>query len=230
MKCIGDLDVVLHCVEDVVVTLREVSFVPGLWYELMPFNTIQETEDNVLSRTGAPHMLRGRVRFDKERNGNYVQATRVVRGSRGPPAMVATAMRPCRQRSMDANDMHYSPGHANAATLHETAKKLHLKLTGHRQYFSGCGEAKAIRAAVPKTTSFRAARPLERLFGDLTGPFSPFAGGARYSMLLEDDHSNVGCVLFLKGKTGSTVTQAFCAFFAAIKPLIAVHGGKSPYG
>ena len=39
-----------------------------------------------------------------------------------------------------------------------------------------------------------------------------------------DDYSNVGGVLFLKGKTGSTVTQAFHAFFAAIKPLIAVHG------
>ena len=39
-----------------------------------------------------------------------------------------------------------------------------------------------------------------------------------------DDHSNVGWILFLKDKTGSTVTQAFRAFFAAIKPLITVHG------
>ena len=30
VKCIGDLNVVLHCNEDVVVTLRKVSFVPGL--------------------------------------------------------------------------------------------------------------------------------------------------------------------------------------------------------
>ena len=37
VKCIGDLDMVLHCDEDVVVTLREVSFVPGLWWhELVP--------------------------------------------------------------------------------------------------------------------------------------------------------------------------------------------------
>ena len=43
-------------------------------------------------------------------------------------------------------------------------------------------------------------------------------------MLLVDDDSNVGWVLFLKDKTGSTVTQTFRAFFAAIKPLIAVHG------
>ena len=223
VKCIGDLDMVLHCDEDVVVTLREVSFVPGLWYELMSFNIIQETEDIVLNKTGA-HMLRGRVHFDKEKNGNYVQATRVARGSRGPPAMVAAVMRPGRQRSMNINDMHYSLGHANDASLRETAKQLRLKLTGHRQYCSGCGEAKAIRAAVPKTTSFRAARPLERLFGDLTGPFSPSAGGARYCILLVDDYSNVGWVMFLKDKTGSTVTQAFRAFFAAIKPLITVHG------
>ena len=174
VKCIGDLDVVLHCNEDVVVTLREVSFVPGLWYELMSFNTIQETEDIVLNKTGA-HMLRGQVRFDKEKNGNYVQATRMARGSRGPPSMGAAVVRPGRQRSININDMHYSLGHANDATLREAAKQLHLKLTGHRQYCSGCGEAKAIRAAVPKTTSFRAARPLKHLFGDLTGPFSPSA-------------------------------------------------------
>ena len=43
VKCIGDLEMVLYCNEDVVVTLREVSFVPGLWYELMSFNIIQET-------------------------------------------------------------------------------------------------------------------------------------------------------------------------------------------
>ena len=34
----------------------------------------------------------------------------------------------------------------------------------------------------------------------------------------------MGWVPFLKEKTDSTVTQAFRAFFAAIKPLIAVHG------
>ena len=196
---------------------------PGLWYELMSFNIIQEMDDIFLNKTGA-HMLRGRVHFDKERNGNYVQTTRVMRGSRGPPAIVAAVMQPGRLGSMNINYMYYSLGHANDATLRETAKQLHLKLTCHRQYCSGCGEAKVILATVPKTTSLWAARPLECLFGDLTGPFSPSSGGARYCMLLVDDYRNVGWVLFLKDKTGSTVTQAFRASFAAIKPLIAVHG------
>ena len=43
-------------------------------------------------------------------------------------------------------------------------------------------------------------------------------------MLLVDDYSDVGWVLFLKDKTGSTATQACRAFFAAINPLITVHG------
>ena len=189
----------------------------------MSFNIIQEREDIVPNKT-REHMLRGRVRFNKERDGNYVQATRMARSSRGPPAMVAAVMRSGKQRSMNINDMHYSLGHANDATLHETAKQLPLKLTGYRQYCSSYSEAKAVRAAAPKSTSFRAARPLERLFGDLTGPFSPSAGGARYCMLLVENHSNVGWVLFLKDNTGSTVTQAFRAFFAAIRPLVAVHG------
>ena len=222
MKCTRDLDVVLHCDENVVVTLREVLFVPGLWYELISFN-IQETENIVLNKTGA-HMLRRRVRFDMERNGYYVQATRVARGFCGAPVTVAAGMWSGRQRSININDIHYSLGHVNDATLHETAKQLHLKLSGHRQYCSGCGEMKAIRAAVPKTTSFQAARPLEHLFGDLTGPFSPSAGGARYCMLLVDDYSNVGWVVFLKEKTDSTVTQAFHALFSAMRRLFTVHG------
>ena len=48
VKCIGDLGMGLQCDEDVVVTLREVSFVPGLWYELMSFNIIQKMEDIVM--------------------------------------------------------------------------------------------------------------------------------------------------------------------------------------
>ena len=230
VKCIGDLDVVLHCDGDIVVTLR-VSSVPGLWYEFISFNIIQETKDVVLNKTGGAHASWTGA-FRQGENGNYVQATLVARGFRGPPAMVAAVMRPGRQRSMNNNDLHYSLGHANNDTLRETAKQLHLKLNGHRQYCSGCGEAKAIRAAVPKTTSFGGARPLECLFGNLTGPFSPPAGGAPYCMRLVDNYSNVGGVLFLKDKTGRIVTLAFCAFFA--RHQAAGHcsraGGKSPYG
>lgn len=95
---------------------------------------------------------------------------------------------------------------------------------GTKQYCDGCGAVKAIRAAVPKPTSFRVARPLERFFGHIKGSFAPLAGGARLYMVLVEDHSNVGSVLFRRDKNGATVTGAFRGFFTAIKPLIAVNG------
>ena len=42
IELIGDLDIVLHCDEDVVVTLRDVAYIPGLWGELISFNVIQD--------------------------------------------------------------------------------------------------------------------------------------------------------------------------------------------
>lgn len=117
-------------------------------------------------------MLGGRVQFAKGKYGNCVQAAPVASGSRGPPAMVAAVVRPGRRRSINIKVLHYALGHTNDGTVRETATQLHLKLTGQREYCDSCGEAKAIRAAVPKPTSLRAARSLKRLFGDLTGPFT----------------------------------------------------------
>ena len=223
VQFIGDLDLVMHCNPDVVVTLRDVSYVPWLWYDLMSFSIIQEMHEIRLNKTGA-HILDGRVHFGKNRNGNYVQATRIRRGSRGPPAMVAALMRPGRVRSMNINDLHYALGHANEATARATAKQLEIQVAGSLGYCAGCAEGKAIRAAVLKTTSLRATRPLERIFGDLTGTFPPSTGGARYCLVFVDDYSNMGWTLFLTDKSGATVVKAFQAFYASIKPLISLHG------
>ena len=48
VKCMGHLDFVLHCDTDVVVTLRDAAFAPGLWYDLMSLNIIQKTHEIVL--------------------------------------------------------------------------------------------------------------------------------------------------------------------------------------
>ena len=93
VELIGDLDIVLHCDEDVVVTLRDVAYIPGLWGELISFNVIQDHRTIILDKSGA-HMLGGRVRFTKTKHGYFVRATRVPQGSRGPPAMVAPVLRP----------------------------------------------------------------------------------------------------------------------------------------
>ena len=139
----GDLDLDLHCEQYVRVTLTNVAVVPGLAFDIMPFNRMQEKHEIILNGVGAS-MLGGRVRFKKFRAGNFIQAIRVPHddASPHPPAMVAAMMRPGAPSSMDVNDFHNSLDYANIKTLYEAAKQLGIKLTGipfwyHRQAFQG---------------------------------------------------------------------------------------------
>ena len=61
----GSLDVVLHCKEDVPVTLEDVAVVLSLAFELMSINCIQERYDVLMNREGA-WLLNGRVHFVTE--------------------------------------------------------------------------------------------------------------------------------------------------------------------
>ena len=220
----GSLGVVLHCKEDVPVTLEDVAVVPSLAFDLMSINCIQERYDVLMNREGA-WILNGRVHFVKSPTGNYIAATRVKHRSADPPAMVAAMMRPGPQRSINCDDLHFSLGHTNDDNARETAKQRGIKLTGVRGYCDGCGESKAIRRAVPKETTLKAERPMKRVFVDLAGPFLTSAGGTRYCMLMVDDYTNVGWTLFLGDKSGDTLCQAFRSWHTAVKRTAAIHGG-----
>ena len=139
----GDLDLDLYCEQDVRVTLTNVAVVPGLAFDIMSFNRMQEKHEIILNGAGAS-MLGGRVRFKKFRAGNFIQATRVPHDdySLHPPAIKAAMMRPGAPSSMNVNDFHNSLRHANIKTLYETAKQMGIKLTGipfgyRRQAFQG---------------------------------------------------------------------------------------------
>ena len=127
----GDLDLDLYCEQYVRVTLTNVAVVPGLAFDIMSSNRMQEKHEIILNGAGAS-MLGGRVRFKKFRAGNFIQATRVPHddASPHPPAMVAALMWPGAPSSMNVNDFHNSLGHANIKTLYETAKQMGIKLTG----------------------------------------------------------------------------------------------------
>ena len=169
-------------------------------------------------------ILDGRVHFVKLSAGDYIQATWVEHGA-GPPAMVAAMMRPGQQRSINSDDLHISLGHTNDDIERETAKQMGIKVTGARGYCDGCGEAKAIRRAVPRETKVKSGRLLQRVFIDFTGPYPPSAGGARYCMLVMDDNINVGWSLFLRDKSGPTLCHAFRAWYNAVKLVAATYGG-----
>ena len=66
-----DLDLNLHCEQDVRVTLTNVAVVPGLAFDIMSLNRMQERHEIILNRAGAS-MVGGRVRFKKFRAGSFI--------------------------------------------------------------------------------------------------------------------------------------------------------------
>ena len=247
VACYGDLDLVLHCERygkpwsNVRVTLKNVAVIPGIWFNLISFTQIQEAHPVLLDKEGA-HVLGSRILFTKHANGNYVQATPVahdgspaiclspempattVPSATAPPAMAAAVLRPGATTSTDINDLHVSLGHAHEGNLRETAKQMGIRVTGTLVPCSECAAAKGIRRSVPRSTARRATKPLELLYGDLSGAMPASTGGSVYCFFIVDCYSNLGWPIFLKNKSADTVTHAFRAFLATIKPLREKHG------
>ena len=82
-------------------------------------------------------------------------------------------MRPGQQRGINNDDLQIFLGHTNDAIARETVKQMGMKVTDTRGYCDGCGEAKAIRRAVPRKMKVKSGRPLQRVFIDPTGPYPP---------------------------------------------------------
>ena len=198
-------------------TLKNVAVVPGIWFNLISFNQIQETHQILFDKEGA-HILGGRILFTKHANRNYVQATKAahhgsptvclnlgmlattVPSATAPPAMTAAVLRPDASPSMDINDLHASLGHTLEGNLRETAKQMGIRLTTRTLVpCSGCAAAKGIRRGVSRSAARRATR-------------------------LVDCYSNLGWLIFLTDKSANTITHAFRVFLAAIKPLREKHG------
>ena len=247
VACYGDLDLVLRCERygkpwsNVRVTLKNVAVVPGIWFDLISFNKIQEAHPVLFDKEGAL-ILGSRILFTKHANGNYVQATKVahdgspaiflnpgmpattVPSATVSPAMAATVLRPGATTFTDMNDLHVSLGHAHEGNLRVTAKQMGIRVTGTLVPCFECTAAKGIRRSVSRSSARRATKPLELLYGDLSGAMPTSTGGSVYCFFIVDCYSNLGWPIFLKDKSADTVTQAFRAFLAAIKPLQEKHG------
>ena len=99
-----------------------------------------------------------------------------------------------------------------------------IRVTGTLVPCSECAAAKGIRRSVLRSTARRATKPLELLYGDLSGAMMVSTGGSVYCFFIVDCYSNLEWPIFLKDKASDTVTHAFCVFLAAIKPLREKHG------
>ena len=248
MACYGDLDLVLHCERyrkpwsNVRVTLKNIAVVPsGIWFDIISFNQIQEAHPVLLDKEGA-HILGSRILFTKHANGNYVQATKVahdgslavcvnlgmpattVPSATVSPAMAVVVLRPGATTSADINYLHVNLGHTHEGNLRKTAKQMETRVTGTPVPCSERAAAKGIRRSVSRSTACRATKPLELLYGDLSGAMPASTGGSVYCFFVVDCYSNLGWPIFPKDKPAGTVTRAFRAFLAAIKPLREKHG------
>ena len=142
-----------------------------------------------------------------------------------PPAMAAAAvLRPGATTFAAINDLHVSLGHAHEGNMRETAKQMGMRVTGTLVPCSECVTAKGIRRSVSRSTARRATKPLELLYGDFSGAMPASTGGSVYCFFIVDCYSNMGWPIFLKDKSADTVTHAFRAFLATIKPLREKHG------
>ena len=88
VQLVGKLDLVFHSRTYHPVTLHDVSFVPGLGFNLFkekserPFHVVQEKHEIILNKRGA-HLLNGRLVFPRWSNGSSLRATRVMPGGHG---------------------------------------------------------------------------------------------------------------------------------------------------
>ena len=79
VQFVGKLDLVFHSRTDHPITLRDVTFVSDLGFNLFSFYVVQEKHEIILNKTGA-HLLYGRLDFPRRSNGSSLRATRVPPG------------------------------------------------------------------------------------------------------------------------------------------------------
>ena len=183
IECFGKLQVKFHSTEDVDTILHDVAYIPGIGMNLFSVHTAMKEEPVMGNRRGM-HVMGGRLFFPwYESSCALTPVLPVV------AAVIAPGAEPPLTR-IDVHDFHVSHAHGHALSLVETARQLGITLTGELFPCSGCSMAKGKRLPIPKTTSSRSTRPLQRVFVDLSGPRPVQSiGGAQYIMIVKDDYS-----------------------------------------
>ena len=64
-----------------------------------------------------------------------------------------------------------------------------------------CKLAKANQKAIARTTVTIAKEPAKRMFVDISGPFTPSIGGAKYWLQIVNEFSRIGFCFFMKAKS-----------------------------
>jgi hypothetical protein len=104
--------------------------------------------------------------------------------------------------SLNINISHGLLGHPDTRTVKAMAARQNWTLTGTVLPCGSCALAKARAKAVPKTMLTKAKQPGERLFLDISGPFSDSLNSNRYWLRIVDDYTSFCWDSFLPRKSG----------------------------
>ena len=104
--------------------------------------------------------------------------------------------------TLDINIAHGLLGHPDTRTVRAMAAKQGWTLTGTVKPCGSCALAKARAKAIPKSTLTKAKAPGERLFLDISGPYSDSLNQNRYWLRIVDDFTRYSWDCFLPRKSG----------------------------
>ncbi len=126
----------------------------------------------------------------------YLSATRTVDDLPNVNSLLTAPV------TLDINIAHGLLGHPDTWTVSAMAKKEGWTLTGTEKPCGSCALAKARAKAMPKSTTTKATIPGERLFLDISGPYSDALNQNKYWLRIVDDHTRYSWDCFLPRKTG----------------------------
>ena len=109
-----------------------------------------------------------------------------------------TEVIPYKPKVLNINDIHDKFGHVGETVLRRTIKHLGYTVTGTLKCCDACKMAKARAKGVKKQTERRSTIPGERMYVDISGPFSTSLGGSRYWLEAVDNPD--GVLLFHEDK------------------------------
>ena len=124
--------------------------------------------------------------------------------------------------TMDINVAHGLLGHPDTRMVKEMARTQDWTLTGTVKPCGSCALAKARAKAIPKSTLTKATKPGERLFLDISGPFSDSLNQNKYWLRIVDDFSRFAWDCFMPRKSGiqGPLDRLLSANRAADKPCV----------
>ena len=104
--------------------------------------------------------------------------------------------------SIDINILHCTFGHTHEVLLKKTATQQGIAYSGDLHECRECSMAKGLRKSIARSTHARAAKKLQRVFVDLSGPRTVQSiRGKRYTLIVRDDCTRFTRLYLLRHKS-----------------------------